>query len=238
MAGPMPKATKPSNRTPPAKRLPTLAGIRLPGDGPYRELIGRLADSAQRVEDGADELAEAGGCLRAILQFIRRDSIASKAILPGPLTTLHAALHDLEQGAKPTLLAERSTGGKPTNLVSRDLVKSCVAAAYDQLVQGKINKKKASVWIAQECRRLGIWQTQGAITAQRIVRWRDELNSGRGIAAIQAVASFRSLRTKNERLGDPWQRAQVTLEVYAGWLMPSQSRETLPLSRKRPAASS
>lgn len=225
------------DNTPPPKRLPTFEPLRLRDDAAYCELVAMLADSAQRVEEGAEALAEAGYCVQAVIVFLRRDPAATAAILPGPLTILNNAIHDLEQGANPALFAKRSLEGRPTNLVARDLIKAWVAAAFDKLLQAKVSNDEAANWTVRECHRLGILYSKEAITPKRVVRWRKDLQSEQ-LAANQAVDLFKRLRYGNQAIKDPWDQARIILETYVGFMMEPKRRDTPPLSDSDDIASS
>ena len=216
-----------SNRSSvPPKRLPTFAGLRLVNDAGYCELIAQLTDSRERLEAGHSALAEAGYCVRAVLSFINQDAVAKNAVSPGPLSKLHAALHDLEQGASPALFAKVSPqGGKPTNIMSRDIVKAWVAAAYNKLVQATGEREKTAAWIAQECVSLGIWHTKVKIDAKHVVRWHKDFEYQQ-IAAADAVNLYKSLKDKKHVILNPWENARLTLETYVQVMMEPKNPDT------------
>ena len=188
--------TDDSQNRPKPQRLPTFEGVHQPDPAAYRELIGRLADSADRADSGADLLAEAVQSLRNILSFLQHDPVSAAAVLPGPLTVLHNVLHDLQQGARPELL-ERSRPGA-TNLSNRDLARAYIASALDLLMRHGEPAADAAAWIVQTCATLGIQHQGEPIQAQRVKRWRRDLASEQG-AAADAVEIFKRGRRRELR---------------------------------------
>ena len=210
-----------SNPTPPGpKRLPSGAKLMRPSTNDFREMIGSLANSADLLDDDPERfLHEAVASIYAVLSFIQRDEGAAAAVMPGPLTYLASALTDLSMGAKPkSLIGPKKslvgpeTGGKPTNLASREVPHAYVAAAFDLLVTHGGSAQSSSQWIAQTCGKLGLKVGGKAITAKQVERWQRDL-SREQTASRLSIELFKRLRSRDLRGQSAEHWALATLET-------------------------
>lgn len=147
---------------------------------PYVELVAALSESAAKAKGGADMLAQAKESLQAVLSYINGDPALAAAVLPGPLTVLHTALHDAMQGAKPALFKPDRSGAvdKPTN-VMRDHMRGHVAAALDLLIRyGGMRVGDAAVWLADQSRQTGLRDEDNCpLMPKQIIAWRNKINA-------------------------------------------------------------
>lgn len=158
-------------------------------DDALRDAISVLVECGRSIDEGADGVVQSARAVRAVMQYLSSVSdegtSANRALVP-----LHAALHDLERGAKPHLFFDyspacRST--KPTGIY-QEHVRGHLAAALELLVvRAGMSASESARWLAQRLDQMGIRDRRDQrISHKSLRRWRDEARAGRGPAASRA----------------------------------------------------
>jgi hypothetical protein len=158
--------------------------------------------------------------LAAVIELIQADVRSLNANTTGPLKRVQAALHDLQQGAKPTLIFDRPDQdqprptGKPKDTIS-DGIRGNLAAAVHVLIEAGVPRKEAGDWVASRVakRRIPIVGLgRDGVTAKRVLRWRDEVGAASSrafnesfnqiIAGVHALLGPKIGRAEAEALVD------------------------------------
>jgi len=166
----------------------------------YQILIDRLSDSHTKVMAGSDPLNEALRSLRSVIEFAKTDPVFRDDAPILPLIELHAALHDLQQGAKPGLFKIRKnpTGATKPSDRHRDHLRAFLAGALDLLFfYGRMNLASASEWLAREYRNQDVKDETGHwIAAKKLRRWRELAEEG---GPRDWVSTYRLLQARNAK---------------------------------------
>jgi len=166
----------------------------------YQILVDRLTDSHTKVMAGSDPLNEALRSLRSVIEFAKTDPVFRDDAPILPLIELHAALHDLQQGAKPELFKIRKnpTGATKPSDRHRDHLRAFLAGALDLLfLYGRMNLASASEWLARECRSQDVKDETGHwIAAKKLRRWRELAEEG---GPRDWVSTYRLLQARNAK---------------------------------------
>jgi hypothetical protein len=113
--------------------------------------------------------------LRALNDFL----IAVDAQKPShaPLNELIYALADLDRGRVSPLLRKTKVKHRSKNSIADEFLRTFAAVAMDLMMQEKLPRKMAAKRVAGELTKMGYRHpTRGAIRAQHIEDWRDEIS--------------------------------------------------------------
>jgi hypothetical protein len=146
----------------------------------YDRTVAALRECAIRIDAGSSELDEGLRALRAVMAMFTSDPNLADSGVNRALAGIHAALHDVRQGARPSVFPV-SGRGRPTNLYA-DEMRGLLAAALDLLkVHGRMPVAAASAWLARELKEAGVRDEAGRpIPARRLQTWREEASAGVG----------------------------------------------------------
>jgi hypothetical protein len=183
----------------------------------------KLAAIEKRRKQRSEDLALGIEALAAVIELIQADPGSLSSNAAGPLKRVQVALHDLQHGAKPALIFERPNldenrprqGGKPSNTVS-DGIRGQLAAAAHVLIDAGVPRKEAGAFVARgiAAGRIPIAGLgKGGVTANRVLRWRDEV----GAASSRAFnESFNEIaNAARDRLGSDIKRPEAEIVVMS-----------------------
>src|SRR5271166_5760638 len=189
---------------------------------PRTELAEKLAAAAGRaVPLDASALA-----LSAVIQYLQdvdEDLLTSGALRP--LTNLYAALHDLAQGGKPTLLSEvEKVPGqtKPTDLF-RDGLRGQLVAALNFVIRAGMPPRQAEKWLAARMREAGIREGSDTIGAVTLRGWRFRTNDGTA-PCIQRKAAERVPRPSLQPADMPKEQYLAMTQQYSAAIIRDVAR--------------
>jgi hypothetical protein len=161
----------------------------------YRALLDSLAVAQRNAKAGADDLVVGLYALCAVLRFLE-DPLVDRDDLARPLKVLTNVLRDVTLGAKPEVIFARKEkpNGAPKNLSSHTAT-AVMAACVDAHIAIGESREAAARSVARAANLVGLKIRGRPVAPKRLLRYRDEMNSGRGPPVAQETfAEYRELR--------------------------------------------
>jgi hypothetical protein len=202
-------------------------------------LVERLTRASEQSRTSGILVPSAATAIRSILDFMTLDPQVAPTGALAILVDLLAAIHDLEQGAKPPSLFEYRPADqrtKPTELY-QDYVRGHLAAALDLLVRrGGMKAAPAADWLVSELKIRGVRDRAGhPITGRQIKRWRSEAAAHTGPKAAQETFEELGKRHRDPILGrfDTIEGVESRVRAIVANLATFGFRHSPPESRER-----
>jgi hypothetical protein len=145
-------------------------GTSAPLSDRYAELVHNLDVIEKALE--TDRLNASRLALIEILRFLNSDSKARKATRS--LGTLLSAVHDVCQGARPSLLFDHSAHSGPPTHRAAAVQRAQIVMAFECLVKSGEDKQSASEWIARKLTALRVLAKGKTVGAKEVLRWHYE----------------------------------------------------------------
>jgi hypothetical protein len=165
------------------------------------------------VKNGkVDRLDGGTEALYLVLRYFNSDPETVRLLLTKSLASIAHALHDTSQGAKPSLIFERSATknrGAPARLAKAGL-RAQVNLLFEMLIRAKIPRTDAAKWLAAELGKAGVLNSGKPIKAPQIDRWSRE-RDGKSLSGSDAT--YRKLAAGQERRGWPSQPQEARARV-------------------------
>ena len=145
------------------------------------------------------------GALGHVWTFFRKFADFEEAGLNWPLETLDIALMDLELGTQPELLKPRrtGTGGTPPMSYAKQTLAHHAAFVLGKLMDLGMDQKVGAQAVAKEIGQAGISLSGGkknpGVTADLVIRWREQLNAGPGAMNDFIVEVWRRHQKQKDR---------------------------------------
>ena len=139
-----------------------------------------LAAIEGKRNDSSRDAQLAIEALAVVIELIEADKPSWDANAAGPLWRLQVALHDMLQGSSPALLSRPPGQAGPVGRIintTSDGIRGMLAAAVDALIEEGLSRRDAGASVARQTNlhRLPIAGIgDKGVTAQAVLRWRDE----------------------------------------------------------------
>ncbi len=145
----------------------------------YVRLIKELKTSNEPAPE-LDELLVCCFALNRVITFLEGDPDAVLSGAVKSLNQLNAALHDVRQGAKPTLIFKPRSTCRPTNTAFDAARAQIAVVAWVLIDHVGMDKNEAAKFIENKCKEFGVRHPKTAtdpsraISKAEVLRWRAE----------------------------------------------------------------